>query len=40
MVGEVEEYLKCGDLQEGFARVRCTNQEWRQIKSDDILSIT
>jgi hypothetical protein len=21
----VEEYLRCGDLHEGFARVRCTN---------------
>ena len=25
----VEEYLRCGDLDEGFARVRCTNPEWR-----------
>ena len=23
----VEEYLRCGDLHEGFARVRCTNLE-------------
>ena len=23
----VEEYLRCGDLHEGFARVRCTNPE-------------
>ena len=27
----VEEYLRCGDLHEGFARVRCTNQEGRNL---------
>ena len=27
----VEEYLRCGDLHEGFARVRCTKQEGRNL---------
>jgi hypothetical protein len=27
--GVVEEYLRCGDLHEGFARVRCTNPDCR-----------
>ena len=26
----VEEYLRCGDLHEGFARVRCPNAERRR----------
>jgi hypothetical protein len=25
----VQDYLKCGDLKEGFARVRCTNPDCR-----------
>jgi len=26
----VHDYLKCGDLKEGFARVRCTNPDCRE----------
>jgi hypothetical protein len=31
----VEEYLRCGDLHEGFARVRCTNRDCRHLGAKD-----